>query len=614
MRADGANMKLNIKICRLKISYFTKLVTTYSILLTLSVSILFYIQYSYFIPLIREGDIKYELEAFNKLNEFTNDIYRKILSDTIVGMYSQTEMIEAIKTVNEDENIYYDQEVTKKINNYLKAVTSANSDILDFLIITSNNLTFQSSSKSGRTIMTRYDFGKDENIIRVRSSRDKLDVISDNPSRYIINGSKNTITFIGNIYDPNNPSSNRSIGNFIINVELDTFRKSYREFEGNLNGELFILDEEGRALFNSNPEFIGIGREYKYYEKIKNVTDGEVLLDDKPNLIRADLLNNGKMSIVNILPSDFAWKKLAGLRDEMIMMLAISLAAGIVITIVISLLFNKRIKMLIRYMRRVQRGDLDIKIPVRSKDEIGQLSIIFNEMCHKLNNFIKREYFAEINRKNSELEVLQSQINPHFLYNTLESIKMKAVMEGQEEISSMLTTLGSIFRWNVKTKDKIVRIEDEIEYISSYLELIKYRFDGNLDVQIQIGNNILNLGIPKLLLQPIVENSVVHGISNIEGLGRIVINAGVEGNLLNISVMDNGVGMEEEELQELSSDLDEVGNNRDYYRIGIKNVHDRIRLIFGNDYGVSISSAKDRGTTVNIRIPALLKEDMKKLT
>lgn len=603
----------NKKKYQVRISYFVKLVTTYSLLLTLSVSILFYTQYSYLIPMISEADMKFELEAFNKLSEYTEDIYRKILSDTIVGMYSQTEMISTIKMINHDKDVYYDTDMAQKVNNYLKAVTSANSDILDFIIITDNNAIFQSSSKSGRSTKTRYDFTKDENLIKVRKSKDKLDVISDNPSRYIINGSKNTVTFIGNMYDPNNPSSKDSIGNFIINVDLDTFKRSYREYENNLNGELLILDESGTVLFNSNSQYDRIGKKYIYYDKIKDVTNEEIMLDE-PTLVRADTMDNGKLIIVNILPSNFAWNKLSGLRDEMVMMLVISITAGIIITTIISLLFNKRIKTLIRYMRKVQKGDLDVYIPVRSKDEIGQLSAIFNEMCHKLNAFIKREYFAEINRKNSELQVLQSQINPHFLYNTLESIKMKAVLEGQEEISNMLTILGSIFRWNVKTKDKIVMLEDEVDYISSYLELIKYRFDGNLEVKINMEDRLLKLGIPKLLLQPIVENSVVHGISNIEGMGRIAINGRQEEELLHISVADNGIGIEEDDLQELSNDLNEVENSRDYYRLGIKNVHDRIKLIFGSDYGLSITSVKGRGTTVDLRIPALSIDEMRKLT
>lgn len=596
----------------IKMSYFVKLVITYSILLTCSVSVLFYVQYSYFIPIISESDIKYELEAFNKLTKYTKDSYKKILSDTIVGMYSQTEMIETIKMVNKNTDLYYEQDISQKINNYLNAVTSANSDILDFIIITDSNMSYQSSSKSGRAIKTRYDFSSDVFLNEIKNSKTKLDVISDDPSRYIINESQRTITFIGNIYDPNNPSSLKSIGNFIINVALDTFRKSFKEFEENLNGKLFILDSKGRVIFTSDPDLKFIGEEYQYYNKIKGITNQKILLD-KPNIVRTYSIDNDKITVVNTLPEDFVWKKLSGLRKEMIMMLVISLVVGIIITFAISYFFNIRIKTLIKYMKKVQNGDLEVKIPIRSSDEIGQLSIIFNEMCHKLNNFINREYFAEISRKNSELDVLQSQINPHFLYNTLESIKMKAVIEGQDEISNMITILGSIFRWNVKTKDKIVRLEDEIEYITSYLELIKYRFDGKLDVEINISEDILNLGIPKLIMQPIVENSVVHGISNIEGIGRIVIDVSRNEDLLDISIFDNGIGMDENSLQELSSDLNER-NNREYYKIGIKNVHDRIRLIFGIDFGLNISSRIGEGTTVKMRIPALLKEDMKKFT
>ena len=153
-------------------------------------------------------------------------------------------------------------------------------------------------------------------------------------------------------------------------------------------------------------------------------------------------------------------------------------------------------------MQEIKDGDISVRLPVESSDEIGMLSSSFNDMCERLDDYIKRNYDAEIRRRTAELNALQAQINPHFLFNTIESIRMKAVEEGNMEIAQMLSLLGNMFRWSMRFDEKIVYIEDEVDYISSYLQLQRFRFSDKIDIDISVPDSLLDYGIPKLVLQP----------------------------------------------------------------------------------------------------------------
>lgn len=590
------------------ISYFLKLVITYSIFVAAAIGISFYIQLSYFVPIIQNDDMKFELEAYNKLAAYTDSVYHKMMNNIILGLYTQNGIAEGLKTVNRDPEMKDDAVISDKMNTYLKVVCGANSEVLSVAVITNGNSFYQGSYNEEGLISPSYDFSKDKLIGGVRQSNAKLAIVSDDTSRYSVNGGSRVVTLAGNIFDTDDLSDPQSIGVFVINISLDAFKNSYKELEGNFNGMLYVLNGSGDVLFSSDG-YAGI--RYPFFEKIKKAGNEEALLD-RPSIVRTQLLQDGKLIVLNTLPKDFAWNELSELRKRMILILLASLVLAIAITALISSLFNKRIKMLVRFMKKVQGGNLEERVPVHSMDEVGELSAMFNEMCQRLNEYIHRVYSAEIERKNSELSVLQSQINPHFLYNTLESIKMKALTEDRPEISKMVSSLGNLFRWSVKTKDKFVTMEEELDYISSYLDLIKLRYGSKLDIRLAFDDDILDLKIPKLLLQPIVENSVIHGIEPLEEMKRIHLSGERLEDKVEISVMDNGIGMKEDDLNELISSLDSRQENADYYRIGIRNVHQRIKLIFGSGYGLIITSKEGAGTTVKIRIPAVGKDEVKK--
>jgi sensor histidine kinase YesM len=211
--------------------------------------------------------------------------------------------------------------------------------------------------------------------------------------------------------------------------------------------------------------------------------------------------------------------------------------------------------------------------------------------------------------REAELNSLQAQINPHFLFNTIESIRMKALDDGDPDVARMLSKLGGIFRWSTRFNEKIVFLEDEIEYVSSYLELQSIRFNNSIDIDIRIDDKHLDNGIPKLILQPIIENAIMHGLFSGVKDAAIVVEAAERQGQLVLTVEDNGRGMKEPDLHALRERI-KSGEPDEKHSIGLKNVHDRIRLLFGEPFGIEINSTYRCGMAVEIHIPYMKKETM----
>ena len=259
-------------------------------------------------------------------------------------------------------------------------------------------------------------------------------------------------------------------------------------------------------------------------------------------------------------------------------------------------------------MNRIGEGDLSTRIQMSGEDELQQISRRFNDMGDRLEQYIDKMYTSEIKQKNAELVALQSQINPHFLYNTLESIRMKAYFVGAKEVGQMIYSLSVMFK-NMVKKSTMVTVEEEIDMCSVYLDLFRIRYEGRLETEIEVDPEIQSLSIIKLLVQPIVENYIVHGFRPLEDNNKISVRAhGAEDRVV-ITVSDNGTGIPEDKLIQIRQTLDKVLQPPDkgYRSIGLMNVHERIVLNYGSDYGVTIRSTEGQGTEVRMEIPKLRK-------
>jgi two-component system sensor histidine kinase YesM len=263
-------------------------------------------------------------------------------------------------------------------------------------------------------------------------------------------------------------------------------------------------------------------------------------------------------------------------------------------------------------MRALERGEFHAYPEVRSNDEIGYLEKSFNDMIVRLDKHIQTAYVYQLQSKTAELKALQAQINPHFLFNTLESIRINALMNKDADTAKMIHILGNLFRWNIKTPGLFVELRQEIEYAEAFVELQKLRYADAFEVVIEAPQMLLPLGVPKFILQPLVENAIVHGLKGVSSGGIISIGAAeAQGGVLEITVEDNGHGMDADAVARIEAQLDQPeADQGDQYSIGLSNVHQRIRILFGAPYGLKIESESGVRTAVRIDMPAMNREEL----
>lgn len=274
---------------------------------------------------------------------------------------------------------------------------------------------------------------------------------------------------------------------------------------------------------------------------------------------------------------------------------------------------SKPIRQLKSAMIRIENGRLDTRVHLNRSDELSVLADGLNHMAENLNSYIQKSYVAEIKQKETELEVLKVQIQPHYLYNTLEVIKMTALDHGDHDAADMLNSLSHQLRYLISSPSEVVMLKEEIENIRNYFKIIKIRYENRFQLELCIPEELLNVRIPKLILQPVVENSVQHGLLPAKGAGKISITAQTvtdrDTSCLVIEILDNGLGLDADRLAFLQSllkqDISEPVTDAPPENIGLKNVHDRIRLYYGDGYGICIESWPGLGTLVQYRLPVL---------
>lgn len=293
--------------------------------------------------------------------------------------------------------------------------------------------------------------------------------------------------------------------------------------------------------------------------------------------------------------------------------LASTLIAGIALTVFISGRLTGPLRELRHAMVRAGGGDLNANVHVRRKDEIALLARTYNRMLADTKEYIRENERNQRRQKELELKTLQYQINPHFLYNTLDSIYMMARRSGNGEIEDMVTSLSTLFRLSLAHGQDFVTLEHEIRYITCYLQIQRIRFPLDFTWHTTVPDELSHCRVMKFLLQPLVENSLNHGLRNKPGGGQICVSARREGDELILVVADDGMGMTEEQLHALLELINrtDMEENRDPFAggVGVRNVHQRLLLSYG--HGLEIESDWEEGTTVTIRIPFQNDEESK---
>lgn len=313
--------------------------------------------------------------------------------------------------------------------------------------------------------------------------------------------------------------------------------------------------------------------------------------------------------VVSIYPVSLIVKEATRVSLVAVAVIGASLFLAVILIIIFSDVLSERIDRLSVEIHAVAMGNLDTDISVDGDDEIAQLSQDFKTMVNSLNELIFEVYEVkvqksqmEIREREIEFKMLANQINPHFLFNALEAIRMRAHKRGEPEISEKIKLLARLLRTSLEVGRDLITITKELELVQSYLEIQSFRFGDRFKYEIAISDEVRDYKLLPFTLQPIVENSVVHGIETIEEGGKIEVSIGKEGGVLKLIVCDNGGGMSEDRLREvkamISSTSEESGQH-----IGLRNIHQRIQIHYGKQYGLNIDSEAGLGTKVSIFLP-----------
>lgn len=393
----------------------------------------------------------------------------------------------------------------------------------------------------------------------------------------------------------------KNIGQLLVFYDADSISDVLSSYKDKLKGDIAVIAPDGGVMYDSSSQYYE--RAYPYAEQSTSLySDKSTKLVDEGMYINKLISNEGGYMVVGVAPKDVIAQSYAGLRNTIIMISAICIIISIVIPSLFVANYAKRTNRIIRFTRKVKNGELKARIEDKREDELGQISKSFDDMMDDLNLYIDRVYKAEIKQKHTELAALQARINPHFLYNTLEVIRMRAISQGASDVSEMIYILSVLFKSLVQQKE-IHLFKDELEACRLYLELFRIRFKDKFSFQIEIEPIYSMKVVMKMSLQPLIENYIVHGIRTERTDNHLSIRVLQEMGFIEVIIEDNGRGIDPVRLAQIKDSLDKPEEEGGSF--GLRSVHTRLKLLYGSSYGIDIQSELDNGTTVIVRFPDL---------
>lgn len=397
-------------------------------------------------------------------------------------------------------------------------------------------------------------------------------------------------------------------GYIVVEYSSELLGKNFSTLKYEDAGQYIISDSEGRVKIRSDEgKETDIGEEeYLAWAKEENKHGKTFSVDGQRCLITAAKIDTLNWYMIGVTPVDILTEpgKLMTLTMYALGICAIILAG--ILSFYTAHTVTKPLTELASTMQQFGKGDLEVSVPVRSSDETGVLADTFNKMTGEIQHLVDQVYREQRDKRKFESAALQAQINPHFLYNTLSSVNALIKMNRSDDAFRMIRSIGQFYRTALSNGKNLIPLRTEAENIENYIQIQKMRYADKIDYEIDFEEDISDVLIVKLTLQPIVENAIYHGVKTLPGQGRISIRGYREGEDVVICVRDNGVGMDEETVRKILDPRSE--HDKDSF--GLYNIRQRLQLYFGTEYGLSISGRPGKGTAVFVKIPGKTKEDL----
>lgn len=398
-------------------------------------------------------------------------------------------------------------------------------------------------------------------------------------------------------------------GVLLVDMNFSAIDQICRNVTFGKKGYIYLIDSKGNIVYHPQQELINMGLKQEKIDEVQEQVFGRYFdnVDGKKRLITIETVNYCRWRIVGIAYME----EIANMKKEVWSYFVLILTAGSLFVVFISMLISakisKPIKELEKSMKKVEKGEFDINIDIKGEAEVAQLSKAFNLMVLRIKTLMKQIVYEQEEKRKSELNALQSQINPHFLYNTLDSVVWMAENGKSADVITMVTALARLFRISISRGRNIITVKQELEHARNYLIIQNVRYKNKFKYEIEAEEKVLQYKTIKLILQPLIENAIYHGIEYMVDEGFIKVSVKEEYDKLLFTVEDNGLGIEPHKIKNLLKQESIKGNGSG---VGVRNVHQRVQLTFGKEYGLSIESELEQGTKVKIYLPIMKDEGL----
>ncbi|HEY5587174.1 MAG TPA: sensor histidine kinase [Ruminiclostridium sp.] len=418
------------------------------------------------------------------------------------------------------------------------------------------------------------------------------------------NTGKNVFSVVKSIYTPDD--SNKFQAFVIVNFNIDKIDDIFKSVNLGNDSFAYIVDKSGNIQYSYNKDnefqntlnkLIGGQKIEKTYSTIEKINTQKFLISINP-------VTTSEMYVVCAVPLKNLTSQLSNIGKITIFLILFCTLLAVIISFILSSNITKPLRNLVSHMSLIKEGNFaSLSHNKTGSYEIGVLYLKFDEMIARINRLMVNINEENRLKRKAELQALQAQINPHFLYNTLDSINSMAILIGAKDIMKMTTSLAKLMRLSISRGKEIITIKDELDHVRSYVDIQKIRYKDKFELLLQMDHDILECDIVKLVVQPLVENCIYHAFEKIESKGIIIIRGFLENENIKLQVIDNGSGINEEKLKKINYSLMNYKGHIDDLSIGIYNVNERLKLYYGEQYGINISSNENEGTIVEILIP-----------
>ncbi|AKL95920.1 sensor histidine kinase YesM [Clostridium aceticum] len=436
----------------------------------------------------------------------------------------------------------------------------------------------------------------DGEIIWINTRQEKIKILAGEFDKYYFSLGRKLIDF----------NTLEELGLLTVDIDEIILENSYKNLVSGDIEQIFIANKYGEIVSHPDKSKIGESIENEVYAQeilMAEKKSGHISFKDhreKKIAIYATCdVNDWK--IVKIVPYWYLYKEIDEVQWKLIRVGVIYVIITSFLMLFFSIKTTEPIIKMMKLMKKTENGDLDVQIDTEGKDEIGQLGVSFNNMIAKMRCLINRLVEEERHKKELELEVLHAQINPHFLYNTLNTIRWMAKLQGAKSASNALTALIKLLMISINFGKDMISLEEEIEYVKNYILIQRLRFNERFTIHYSIDEECLSCCIPKLILQPIVENSIIYGLQEEDSEPlNIEIKAYTSQEMLVVEVSDNGPGIKSEVLKNI---LKSEKDANKFSTVGLNNINQRIKLSFGEAYGIKILTKENQGTNIIVELP-----------